>query len=382
MVRVLGIDPGTKSIDICGLEDGVVYFEESIETIEAAKNPELVIKAIEKALPVDLIVGPSGYGVELTYLKDIPEDILEDWYYTYILLTSREEIEDALRKGFIGAYIYYAMVQMVKEMKRRNLPVCFIPGVINLPTVPIHRKVNKMDMGTADKLCVAILAIHDQAKRLGIPYSEVSLILVELGFGYNAVIGVNNGKIVDGFGGTTMLGPSFLTMSWTDLELVQIVKHWEKADVFVGGVVSITGKDSLDEFIECVDYDEKCRIAWNAMMEGIEKAVKAIQVSVPKPREIIVSGRLAKYPRVLKELEERLSTIAPIRRITPLPGAKITKETAWGYAIVADGLAGGSFKDLIEHVEIKNAKGTCYDYIYHPKIANVKKKLPPFKPKT
>lgn len=379
MIRVVGIDPGTKSMDIVCLDDGKVCFEDSIETIEVAKNPELILKIIDRILPVNLIVGPSGYGVELTYLKDIPEDILEDWYYTYILLTTRNEIENAMKRGFIGAYIYYAMTQIVKEFKRKNLPVCFIPSVINLPTVPTHRKINKMDMGTVDKLCATILAIHDQAKRLEIPYSEVSLILIELGFGYNAVIGVKNGKIVDGFGGTTMLGPGFLTMSLTDLELAQIVGKWEKADVFTGGITSITGKESLDEFIECIDHDEKCKIAWEAMIEGIEKAVRAIMVSVPKPKEIIISGRLTKHPKITKELENRLSTIAPIKKITPLPGAKITKETAWGYAIVGDGLADGIFKDLIEHVEIKKAKGTCYDYIYHPKILEVKKKLIAFK---
>ncbi len=379
MVRVLGIDPGTKSLDLCGLEDGRVYFEESLETVDVAKDPKLLIDAIEEALPVDLITGPSGYGVEITYLDEIPESILEDWYYTYILLTSREEIEKALKRGFIGAFIYYTMTQIIKEMKRRKLPVCFIPGVINLPTVPIHRKINKMDMGTADKLSVTVLATYDQARRLRIPYSEVSLILVEMGFGYNAVIGVRNGKIVDGFGGTTMPGPGFLTMSWTDLELVQLVGFWEKADVFTGGCISITGKASPEEFIENIENDEKCRIAWQAMMESIEKAVMAMLISVPKPKEIIVSGRLVRMSKVYDELVKRLSKIAPVRRITPLPGAKITKETAQGYVIIADGIVGGVFRELIEHMEIRRAKGTCIDYIYHPKFRRVKERLIPFK---
>lgn len=379
MVRVLGIDPGTKSLDLCGLENGKVYFEESLETIDVAKNPKLLIDAIERALPIDLITGPSGYGVEITYLDEIPENILEEWYYTYILLTSKDEIEKALKKGFIGAFIYYAMMQIVKELKRRKLPVCFIPGVINLPTVPTHRKVNKMDMGTADKLSVTVLATYDQARRLRIPYSEVSLILVEMGFGYNAVIGVKNGKIVDGFGGTTMLGPGFLTMSWTDLELVQLIGSWEKADVFTGGCTSITGRASPEEFIKDVESDEKCRIAWEAMMESIEKAVMAMLVSVPKPKEIIVSGRLVRMSKIYDELVKRLSKIAPVRRITPLPGAKITKETAQGYVVIADGVVGGVFRELIEHMEIRKAKGTCIDYIYHPKFSRVKERLIPFK---
>jgi len=33
------IDPGTKSMDMCAIEDGVVYYEESIDNVELAKEP-------------------------------------------------------------------------------------------------------------------------------------------------------------------------------------------------------------------------------------------------------------------------------------------------------------------------------------------------------
>jgi len=36
MLRVLGIDPGTISLDICGLEDGRVFLDRSIPTAEAS----------------------------------------------------------------------------------------------------------------------------------------------------------------------------------------------------------------------------------------------------------------------------------------------------------------------------------------------------------
>jgi predicted butyrate kinase (DUF1464 family) len=46
----------------------------------------------------------------------------------------------------------------------------------------------------------------------------------------------------------------------------------------------------------------------------------------------------------------------------------MVKETAQGYALVADGLAGGKYKELVEWMKIKEAKGTALDYIYHPKF--------------
>jgi len=35
MPRVLGIDPGTVSFDICGLDDGRVFFDRSVPTADA-----------------------------------------------------------------------------------------------------------------------------------------------------------------------------------------------------------------------------------------------------------------------------------------------------------------------------------------------------------
>ncbi len=163
-MRVLGIDPGTKSFDLCGLENGEVYFEEILDTSEVAKKPELLIEAIEKAVPLDLITGPSGYGVELTYLRDLDIQTLKDWYLTYILLLKGEDLEAALKKGDIGIMVYSAMTETAMEMKRRDWPVCYIPGVIELPTVPTHRKINKLDMGTVDKMCIGVLGVYDQAK--------------------------------------------------------------------------------------------------------------------------------------------------------------------------------------------------------------------------
>lgn len=377
MVRTVGLDPGTKSMDICGIENGQVFFEKVLETSKVASNPEILIKTLENLKPLDLIVGPSGYGVELTYLDSIPEEKLEDWYYQYVLLTNKEYIEDAIKEDVFGALLYYAMAESVKEMKARDWPVCFIPGVINLPTVPNYRKVNKLDMGTADKLAVTTLGVQDQSVRNDINYSDVSFILLEMGFGYNAVMGVENGVLVDGVGGTTIDGPGFLTMSSMDLELAQLGKNWEKKDVFLGGASTISGKDTPSDLINCLEKDFRCRLAWDSMMEGIEKAVRSMMVSVEDPDKILVSGRLTRIDEVRSELEDRLDL--ELRLIDEVEGAESVKRTAQGYGVIADGLSAGEFSDLVDHMRIRDGKGSCIDHIYHPKGVSIKDRFVKFK---
>lgn len=381
-LRVVGIDPGTKTIDLCLLEDGVVKGEVVLESSEVAFKPELLVRAIEKLSPYDLIVGPSGYGVEVTYLDEIPDEFLEEWYYTYILLTSKDEIEQGVARGDVGSYVYYAMAKTVTEFKKRRLPVVFIPGIINLPTVQNFKKLNKVDLGTADKLAVTALAVHLQSERLNIPYSKTSLILSELGFGYNAVVGVSEGLIKDAFGGTTMPGPGFLSMGCADLELVQLVKNWSKTDVFTGGISYASGCKTPQELVQCYVTRPECVDLLNSMIDGVMKAIHALTYSVGIPKEILYSGRLSRIDLIRNTLIENLrkSVVLGSVRTLPvgsLPGAHKTKETAQGYALVGDGIAGGVFRELINHMRIKEARGNALDYVNHPKFG--KEKLVKFK---
>lgn len=374
MVRVLGIDPGTRSFDVCVLDDGKVCFERAIDTARLVEGPEPMIQAIEEARPLDLIAGPSGYGVEVTYLKDVANP--GEFMRAILLLLRKQDYESALARKEIGIMVYAAMIKLEVEMKKRGLPVCYIPGVIQLPTVPLYRKVNKIDMGTVDKACAAILGIHDQARSLNIPYSETSFILVESGFGYNAVIGVAKGRIVDGIGGTTG-GPGFLTLGGLDAELASIVGEWEKADIFTGGGISIAGRRSLEEIGDNLDKEE-CRVAWEAIIEGVEKGVASMTVSVSDPKEILLSGRWMRTSRLQKEIVERLSRFGHVRRVGWLDGATMVKEAAQGYAMVADGLASGRYVELVEWLRIKYAKGTALDYIYHPKGRRILQEMAPW----
>src|SRR2546428_8458281 len=185
MPRVIGIDPGTVSIDLCGLEDGTVFLDRSFPTVAALADPGAFVALLTDAGPLDLIAGPSGYGLPL--------------------VRAREATEEDLRLAFLAAEGEAGGIGGLRALARAlagsGLPVVLTPGVIHLTSVPEHRKVNRVDMGTADKVCVAALAIAERAVRTTRPLDEVSLVLLELGGAFTAVIAVAGGKIVDGAGG-------------------------------------------------------------------------------------------------------------------------------------------------------------------------------------
>src|SRR2546425_11596560 len=76
MPRVIGIDPGTVSIDLCGLDDGHLFLDRSWPTAEALADPAPFVAELEAAGPLDLVVGPSGYGLPITRVQDITEEAL------------------------------------------------------------------------------------------------------------------------------------------------------------------------------------------------------------------------------------------------------------------------------------------------------------------
>jgi predicted butyrate kinase (DUF1464 family) len=343
MVRAIGIDPGTKSFDFCGLDDEKIILDISISTKDIIKDPELISNIIQET-KADFVVGPSGFGIPITDIKDVGEREL--------FLMSLIKKDD--KKSLLG------LRTSIKRMQYNKLPVFFIPGVIHLSTIPSYRKLNKIDMGTADKLCCTALGIRDQALKFNIGYNEISFILLEMGFGYTAAVAVKNGQIVDGVGGSTgSIG--YLSIGGMDSELAYLLGGFNKELVFKGGVEKFARTPE-----ELMDNDN----ALNAYLEGAIKDVLQLTASVD-PREILVSGRISRVKGLFEELKSRLD-IAPIRMIEGL-GTKTVKEAAQGAAIIANGIAGGNYSQLVGTMQIKEAKGTSLDYILLPEIENIKK---------
>lgn len=344
MPRVLGIDPGTLSMDLCGLDDGRVFLDRTIPSTEVGQDPEALLETIRGAGPLDLVAGPSGYGLPLVRAERVGEAELSLAF---------------LARPGEGAGIG-GLRRLVRILCDERLAVVFTPGVVHLPSVPAHRKVNRVDMGTADKVCAAALAIHDQAERLGIPYGQTSLILVELGGAFTAVLAVDGGQIVDGLGGSS--GPlGFRGCGALDGEVAYLLGRVSKGVVFSGGAASVAGDadGSPEQF--AARRDARTRLARRALVEGVAKAVASELSTVPHAREILLSGRLADVASLREEIAGVLARFAPVHRMC---GFARVKEAAQGAALIADGLAGGHFQELVGTMRLREACGTILDHLY------------------
>jgi predicted butyrate kinase (DUF1464 family) len=352
MPRVIGIDPGTVSIDLCGLEDGSVFLERSLPTADALAHPSSVVALLEEAhreAPLDLVVGPSGYGLPLTYARDLTERDIR-----LAQLTAGGEQSGGI--GGLGA--------LMRQLARSTVPVVFTPGVIHLDSVPPHRKVNRVDMGTADKVSVAALAIHDQCGRHSCAPREASFILLELGGAFTAALAVDRGRIVDGAGGTSgsigMRGAGAL-----DGEAAFLAGTIAKRLLFSGGAATIAGVPDADVAGIASSEDPRSRLAWAAYIEGAVKTVAALAVAAPLASEIIVSGRLAAVADVRDALARLFESLDRNLQLHALKGiATATKHAAQGATIIADGLAGGPSAELVDAMGIRDASGTALDHLY------------------
>ncbi len=341
-MRIVGIDPGTGSFDFFGMDGGKIILDTSVPVPEVAQNPKVLLDAVRSVFPLDMIVGPSGYGLPVTPIRDIIERELT------LMVPDDKSIP-----------LYDGIRMVIRSMQAEGFPVYFTPGVIHLSTVPAYRKANKMDMGTADKVCCVALAIRDQAELYGIDYNETSFILAEVGYAFNAVIGVDRGKVVDGLGGTSG-GPGFITLGNMDSELAVRLGKFPGVVLFSGGAKDMSGKDDLTPE-ELAKEHHKYKEAWNMILESILKGVAAMMVAVEKPREILLSGRLSGIPEIAQALTVKFAHFGKVRKVGRQ--ARVAKEAAEGAYIIGEGLLGGKYKGIVDSLELRQAKGTMFDHI-------------------
>jgi predicted butyrate kinase (DUF1464 family) len=345
MPRVAGIDPGTVSFDLCVLQDGEPAVEQVFETGSLSRDSGPLLDALSRHGPYDLIYGPSGYGLPLVAAANVGEPELAEM----VLVRPDESHAEA---GVGG------MRSLLRALAGSGLPVVFGPGVIHLPSVPRHRKYNRIDMGTADKVCAAACAIVDQSARRAVPVDRTAMVLVELGGAFTAALAIDGGQVVDGMGGSS--GPLGVRAAGAlDGELAYLLGPALRKDtLYSGGALDPDGTLEIND-LETLWASPAHAEGWSALLEAASKAVYALIVSVPAPHEIVISGRMARLPQLIAALASSLRAVAPVTALVPGRASAAAR----GGALLADALAGGPNAPLVEALKLREAGGSVLDYL-------------------
>ena len=363
MTRAIGIDPGTVSFDVCGRDGSELFLDATYPSADVRRDPAPLVEALRAASPVDLVVGPSGYGLPWTDARDVGPEELE------LMLLS--DAADGPRGTIVGG-----MGRVLEALKASGLPVCFPPGVLHLTTVPEHRKANRIDMGTADKLCAVALAVWDQARRLEVPYTETSFISVEAGGAFTAVVAVEHGAIVDGSGGTSG-AMGFRALGAMDGELAYLLRDFPKDVLASGGAAWIAGMPacSPEELVAAAESDPRAELALAALLEDVAKRVAAEALLLEAPLEVLLSGRLVRVPEVRRRLSEALERFAPVHVVEGY--ARVSSEAAQGAALLGQGLAGDAeLSRLVDAMALRGARGSVLDHLFVSEAESVRHRHP------
>ena len=316
---VAGIDAGTSGYEVFVMEDCKPLTKLSFSREEVKENPGVIVDVL-KGWNVDVAAGLSGYGLPVKRFSELSDREV-------FLMTLNVD-----RKATLG------LRTLIEVARRSSVPVYTIPGVIHLDTIPRHRKMNRIDMGTSDKLCSVALALATVEGLV-----EQNFILAEIGYGFSSFIAVEKGRVVDGLGGTSSF-PGWSSLGFMDSELAYLLGSFEKNLVFAGGVKSFAADQGLGE-------DEAHQI----LAEFAAKSIKALEPSIKWDR-IVLSG--SKAGAVSKKLSHILDA-----DVTLLEGFGTAKQSAEGAAVIAEGLEGGEYSWVVERLRIKEAKGTVLDFL-------------------
>ncbi|MHA1437313.1 MAG: DUF1464 family protein [Promethearchaeota archaeon] len=352
MYRVIGIDPGSKSWDFFGLDDNIIILDTSIPSKELITNPQKAIDIVKSVENIDLIVAPSGFGLPLKKVSNLTE---KDIFFTLLKFKQKD------KEKLVG------LGDILKLFKAEKIPGIIVPGVKHLPTIPRFRKINRIDMGTADKLCTAVVGIRDQVEKFNIKPEDSNFIMLEIGYGFTAVLAVENGQIIDGIGGSNIMG--FRACGSLDGELAYLIKNIKKKNIYKGGVAYISGHSnlSLQEITLLAKKDDQIKTALKAYISSVKKAVFGIASSFSnkdKIKEILLAGRGADLKYLREKIIKGLKVIAPTRLMKSY--SQIAKHSAQGAAFIANGILGGKFEPIINNLKIKEASGSILDDIYIP----------------
>jgi predicted butyrate kinase (DUF1464 family) len=336
-LRVAGTDPGTSSLDVVIVEDNKIVDQHRFAPEVLAADPTAPVRWLQERGPLALVAGPSGYGLPLVRGRNCSEQQMR--------LMSLVRPDDTAAQGVAG------FSRLVEAFCRSSLEVVFLPGVVHLPTVPPHRKINRIDLGTADKVCVTALALGLRAGALRRQPESCSLCLVEMGSAFTACVVVQDGRIVDGLGGTC--GPMGYTSggSW-DGEVAYLLSPLTKQHLFRGGVHDVPD----------------AAVASTAFRERLIQAVAGLR-AVTAFDEVVLTGRLLETQSELANaVTLDLARFVPVVQLGRLSDAWV-KHAAVGAAAIANGLLGGAWSLVVEALQLTRATGTVLDGLLGPRPA-------------
>jgi len=203
--------------------------------------------------------------------------------------------------------------------------------------------------------------------RFNIAPQETNFILVEIGYGFTAVLAIENGQIIDGIGGSNIMG--FRACGSLDGELAYLIKNIHKRNIYKGGVAYISGYPdlSLKEITLLAEKDDQTKIALKAYLSSVKKAVFGISSSYSNKnriKEILLAGRGASLAYFREKMIDGLKNVAPVRVMNSF--SQIAKRAAQGASFIANGILGGRFEPIIKNLKIRDATGSILDDIFIP----------------
>lgn len=369
MVRAVGIDPGTGSMDLLVFDDegDRILFEQAVDRDKVTEDPGIILRILDDIVErfgVQAIAAPSGYGMPL---KRVQEASVRD-----IAIAAFIHANDKAEQLKI-----HGLRRLMMLLRSSSLPAWFTPGVIHLPTVPEYRKYGRIDMGTADKVYSVASALYTSLKRHG--EKEPTVVVVEAGLGYTAAIAVDSGVIVDGLGGTSGF-PGFLGGGFMDSETAYAISAIEpvfgKKRLFQGGAGDVYGFKTPHELGKALEgRDARALEAVSMMAEAIAKDVLAVSASLSKkPERVYTSGRIFRDQIVGPVLKRRVEGIlARLGFETVLESHEAVnlevKEAALGSALIANGIVGGRYSWITDQLKLRESSGTALDYITPRELA-------------
>lgn len=312
----LGIDYGTKSWKIALLQG------EDIKDLQEFEDSLQVLTYLDRVVsqhPLLPIVLPSGFGIPLKKIQEVKEaDIFE------MTLKKGEPRELGLGR-------------FLEAIKARNVHAYCIPAVKLLSSIPTHRKINKIDMGTSDKLC-SLAFIEKVLLERGQPFQNMNFLILEVGYAFTCLLVVKEGRVIDALGGTAgCIGPK--SRGSIDGEVAYLYNFDTKAKIYSGGFL-----DLEEKFPGCGEM---------AFWEGLEKELLSF-MHFYQINSILLTGRNKAL------IHEKLGSRYPTGM---LQNDREGYESAIGAAILANGIEGGIFENIIIHLGIRETQERVFDWI-------------------